>query len=432
MPPTLPRPGVLVAAAAAAVGPPTSRRSYRPQRSSSRRGHPVHLQHPPPLLRHWRRACSLPVAPSRHLLLQLMADPHVPPRMVGSSVRPGVASESDRAVALSPVAVGSMSSPLLVIPVPPSSRVLVDQLELATSASTSYRHRDRLPSTCRPRIMHRPRPSTRQMQPSALGGGGSARGVLSPTTTIASEDAFTPSLRAEESGHEIGTDTTKVPGNDKGIETKKVDASTSTQDSGTGTPSGIPKMVEARTQTEDIIADQDPTKEISSSISSNIVAKLSSMKMDATPKGQGQAKKTAMSATAAEFTPSSLSKVSTTTSHAYAPTASSTPALILSAKTQVAYIPTEINGVIHYVPTHVVLPASSPYSYTQHYPLQNAAGSVGTSIAAESGPVSGARPRKPCRITSPATNDARTKSTMETMNALAREFEPSPPKKDDE
>ena len=265
-----------------------------------------------------------------------------------------------------------------------------------------------------------------------FGGGCSVRGVLSPTTTIASEDAFTPSLRAEESGHEIGTDTTKVPGNDKGIETKKVDASTSTQDSGTGTPSGIPKMVEARTQTEDIIADQDPTKEISSSISSNIVAKLSSMKMDATPKGQGQAKKTAMSATAAEFTPSSLSKVSTTTSHAYAPTASSTPALILSAKTQVAYIPTEINGVIHYVPTHVVLPASSPYSYTQHYPLQNAAGSVGTSIAAESGPVSGARPRKPCRITSPATNDARTKSTMETMNALAREFEPSPPKKDDE
>lgn len=260
-----------------------------------------------------------------------------------------------------------------------------------------------------------------------LGGGGSARGVLSPTTTIASEDAFTPSLRAEESGHGIGTDATEGPGDDEGIKTKKVDASTSTHDN--GTPSGIPKMVEARTQTEDITAGQDPTKESGSSISSNIVTKLSSMKMDATPKGQGQAKKIAMSATAAEFTPS-FSKMSTTTGtgHTYAPTASSTPAPILSAKTQLAYIPTEIDGVIHYVPTHVVLPASSPYSYTQHYLLQTAAGSVGASIGAESGPAAGARPRKPCRISSPATNDARAKSTMKTMNALAQEFEPSPKK----
>lgn len=54
-----------------------------------------------------------------------------------------------------------------------------------------------------------------------LGGGGSARGVLSPTTTIASEDAFTPSLRAEESGHGIGTDATEGPGDDEGIKTKK-------------------------------------------------------------------------------------------------------------------------------------------------------------------------------------------------------------------
>ena len=267
-----------------------------------------------------------------------------------------------------------------------------------------------------------------------FGGGGSARGVHSPTTTIASEDAF----RADESGDDIGTDTTKSPDNDKGFKTQKADASTSTHD--TGAPSGISKMVEARTQTEDTTADQDPTEESSSSISSNIVAKLSSMKMDATPKGQGQTKKTAMSATAAEFTPS-FSKMSiaptaralpgTTTGHTYPPTASSTPAPILSAKTQLAYIPTEIDGVIHYVPTHVVLPASSPYSYTQHYPIQTAAGSIGASIAAESGPAAGARPRKPCRITSPATNGTRAKSTMKTMNALAREFEPSP-KKDDE
>ena len=282
-----------------------------------------------------------------------------------------------------------------------------------------------------------------------FGSGGSIRGtsILSPTTTIASEDdAFTPSLRAEESGSE-NTGTVTSPNADviKTAGRSKVDASTLTIGA-TCTPS-VPKMVEARTQTED-------------------VAGQAVMKIGETPKSQGQdqdqAKKSStMSATATVFTPTSKMSVSATAlarsstrstasvgqrqyqkqqtqqthpgtygnRHAYAqaPTASSTPAPVLSAKMQLAYIPTEINGIIHYVPTHVVLPAESPYSYTQHYPIQTTMGSAtGASIAAESAAVA-ARLRKPCRITSPASNNARAK-TMTMMNALAREFEPSPKK----
>ena len=280
-----------------------------------------------------------------------------------------------------------------------------------------------------------------------FGSGGSIRGtsILSPTTTIASEDdAFTPSLRAEESGSE-NTGTVTSPNADviKTAGRSKVDASTLT----IGATPSVPKMVEARTQTED-------------------VAGQAVMKIGETPKSQGQdqdqAKKSStMSATATVFTPTSKMSVSATAlarsstrstasvgqrqyqkqqtqqthpgtysnRHAYAqaPTASSTPAPVLSAKMQLAYIPTEINGIIHYVPTHVVLPAESPYSCTQHYPIQTAMGSAtGASIAAESA-AAAARLRKPCRITSPASNNARAK-TMTMMNALAREFEPSPKK----
>jgi len=248
-----------------------------------------------------------------------------------------------------------------------------------------------------------------------FGSYGSAQGVLSPTTTtnttIASEDAFTPSLRADENG----------------------------QDTITASTPSVPRMVEARTQTD--VTGHDFVKESSSSM-----ANLSSMKMTGTPRSQGHAQKTAMSATAAVFTPSSSKTnnaptaraLSSTASsiglrqygHFYAPAASSTPAPIVSATTQLAYIPTEINGEIHYVPTHVVLPAASPYSYTQHYPIQAMAGSVDASFAAESTATARAHHRKPCRITSPAANSARAKKSTTTMNALAREFEPSP-KKDD-
>jgi len=279
-----------------------------------------------------------------------------------------------------------------------------------------------------------------------FGSGGSIRGpsILSPTTTIASEeeDAFTPSLRAEESRSE-NTGTVKSPNADviKTAGRSKVDASTLT----VGATPSVPKMVEARTQTEDAAGQGQ---------------------------GQDQAKKSStMSATAAVFTPtSSKMSVSTTAlarsstrstasvgqrqyqkqqtqqthpagtyghSPAYtqAPTASSTPAPILSAKMQLAYIPTEINGVIHYVPTHVVLPAESPYSCTQHYPIQTMGSATGASIAAESVAAAAARRRKPCRITSPASNNVRAKATelrakttTTMMNALAREFEPSPKK----
>lgn len=262
-------------------------------------------------------------------------------------------------------------------------------------------------------------------------GGGSSRGILSPTTTIASEDAFTPSLRVDESGSG-DTVTVKNPGDEVNTTTgtSTVDASTLTLGA-TSTPS-VPKMVEARTQTEDV-AGQDL------------------MKMGNDPKSQGHTKTTTMSPTAAVFTPSSKMSIAATAralssttasvrqrqyqkqqtqtrpgayghSHAYASTASSTPAPILSAKTQLAYIPTEINGIIHYVPTHVVLPAESPYSYTQHFPIQTMASGAGASIAAES--AAAARGRKPCHITCPASNGARAKATA--MNALAREFEPSP------